>query len=88
MSRRLDRLRDTCVHLLLGLGVLGVVALMATDWGPPEAIQVSLDEHMRVCPVCQVAPQGPLDPQPRHGMVALQEGRRVVRDAIGTDPAR
>ena len=33
MSRRLDRLREAGVHFLLGLAFVGVVIVMATDWG-------------------------------------------------------
>jgi hypothetical protein len=89
MSRGLERLRDTGVHLLLGLGVLGAITLIGRDWEAPESIQISVDEHARVCPICQARPQGLQEPRPREELVASGAGANygVFRDMIVTDSA-
>jgi hypothetical protein len=81
MSCRLDHLRDTGVHVLVGLGVLGVVVLMATDWEAPGPSQAKVEdpEHFRNCTVCQASLQDASTHLPRamDDMVALQEGSQA-----------
>jgi hypothetical protein len=81
MTRGLDHLRDTAVHLLLGLGVVGVVMVMAADWEAPGPSQAKLEdpEHIRTCAVCQHTLQGPgVHPsRAMDDMVALQDGSQA-----------
>jgi hypothetical protein len=79
MSRRLDRLREAGVHFLLGLAIIGVVMVMATDWSgyDPGAARAEPEElgHPESCGVCKFykIERGEVSSRANDDMVAVEE---------------